>query len=323
MTASTLALGRRLVMIVGTAAISFTQPAVRFRGPDSGLLYDPPTQSIRSINGLIGAAQLANAVVDGVEWGSVAPSGKLALFKKGGNLLALVVQAVPATDVVGQADAPDEVLWAADSQSATLVWTTTKTVQRIAVGTNGTVTSDVKRELSLDGEIRSVGAGAAGTLVVAVAGRGVYVVELQKMTSRLLLPLPECRAILTSTDESALFAIDGERGILYRISFGEEQPTVVSADTDRLAGVTRMANSTNGRGLLLANSETRRIYQLNGGDQAVEELAVLEAPVTLLRPIGRSSLYLLGHRTSGAESVQFYDDLRGDTVFVPLQGGNQ
>jgi len=318
-----MAWGRRLVLAVGTAAICLTQPAVRFRGPDSGFLYDPPTQSIRSITGLIGAAQLADSMVDGVEWGSVAPSGKLALFKKGGNLVALAAQTGPTTVGVSQSDAPDDVLWAADSKSALLIWTASKTVLRIAVGADGRVTSDVKREFSLEGDITSVAAGAAETLVAAVANRGVYVVDLQKMTSRLLLPLTECRALVTSTDESAVFAIDGERGILYRISFAEEQPTVVSADAERLAGVTRMANSSNGRGLLLANSETRKIYQLNAGDQAVADLAVLEARVTLLRPIGRSSLYLLAHRTDGAESVQFYDDLRGDTVFVPFQGGNQ
>lgn len=314
---------RRLILVLGTAAICLPQASVRFRGPESGLLYDPPTQSIRNITGLMGAAQLGDAVIEGVEWATVAPSGKVALYKKGDGLLAFSAQTASAVIAVAQAEAPDDVLWAGDSQSAVLLWPNSKILQRVAIDGAGVVSAEPRKEFGLDGQISAITTGTSDTLVAAIAGRGVYLVDLQKLSSRLLLPLNDCLAIVSSGDNSAVFAIDGVHGVLYRIGLGDEQPTVVSADSERLMGVTRMANASNGRGVLLANSETRKIYQWRAGDQLLTDVAALEAPVTVLRPIGRNSLFLLGHRTTSAESVQFYDDLRGDTIFVPFQGGGQ
>jgi hypothetical protein len=118
--------------------------------------------------------------------------------------------------------------------------------------------------------------------------------------------------------------VDAEHGVLSRIGLnGEEQPAVYAADAQRLTEVSRLAMAPNGRDVLLANSATRRLYVLHAESRELAELAVLDGPASQLTPVGRNSLYLLGHRTTATESVQLYDDMRGDTVFVPFLGGNQ
>lgn len=313
---------RSMVLGLLTASLCSGQ-LVQFRGPDSGLVYDPPTQSIRSIAGLIGAARMGDAVLEGIEWASVAPNGKVALYRKGGRIAALTaagpVQEVPTF----QGEAPEDVFWSAESQSAVLVWTRDRRTQRIEVDASGAITAGAAQAFELDGEITAVAGTSSGPLFAAVAGRGIYAVEARSGVSRLLLPLETCRALAASADGTRIWAIDGARGILFRIGMADEQPAVVATDAERLAGVSRLAMSSNESDLLLANAETRKLYLFDGGNQELTEVAALEAPVTQMRPLGRKTLYLLSHRATATESVQLYDALRGDIFFVPFVGVEQ
>jgi len=313
---------RRLMVSLLSATLCSGQ-LVQFRGPDSGLVYDPPTQSLRRIAGLIGAARMGDAIVQEVEWASIAPNGKTALYRKGGKILALTTAGQVKEAPVPQVADPEEVFWGAGSQTALLVWTRAKLAQKLEIDVAGAITSDGVQTLELDGEITAVTGASDGRIFAAVAGRGVYVVDAGKGTSRMLLPMASCPALSTSGDGSELWAVDGERGVLYRIGMGDEQPAVVTTDPERLTGVSRMAMSSNHIDLLLANPKTRTLYLYGASSRSLTEVAALEAPVTQLRPLGRETLFLLSLRTTKTETVQLYDDARGDVYFVPFVGGEQ
>lgn len=313
---------RRLMLSLLTATLCSGQ-LVQFRGPDSGLVYDPPTQSLRSIAGLIGAARMGDAIVQEVEWASVAPNGRTAFYRKGGKILSLTPAGQVKEAPISQVADPEEVFWGAGSGTALLVWTRAKLTQRLEIDAAGAITSDGVQTLELDGEITAVTGANDGRIFAAVAGRGVYLADARKGTSRMLLPMASCPALSVSGDGRELWAVDGERGVLYRIGMGDEQPAVVTTDPERLTGVSRMAISSNHTDLLLANPQTRTLYLYGASSRSLTEVAALEAPVTQLRPLGRETLFLLSLRATKTETVQLYDDARGDVYFVPFVGGEQ
>lgn len=316
--------GGSLVLALGMAATCQGQSGIQFRGPESGLLYDPPTRSVRGIAGLIGAARVGEAIEKEVDWAAVAPNGKVTLFRRAGVIRVLDAAAgMPAMPLI-TAEAPDAVLWGTESRSVLLVWMNGKSAQRVDLDNSGKASAGALQSFELEGEITAVAGTPNGPLVAAVSGRGVYAINLATRVARLLLTLPNCKALSVTGEGEAAWAVDGEGGVLLRIALnGDEQPTVSVSDPERLRGVTRIAAAPNGQDLLLANSETRRLYLLRAAENSISDAAVLDGPVTILRPMSRNTLYLLGHRNTLSESVQLYDDLRGDTVFVPFLGGEQ
>lgn len=296
---------------------------VQFRGPDGGLVYDPPTQSLRGIAGLIGAARLGDAILENVEWASIAPNGKTALYRKGGQMLALTSAGLMEEVRQAPVEDPEEVLWGKGSQSAVLVWTKAKRTQKIEIDAVGAISSQEPHGLDLDGEITAVAGTVETRMYVAVSGRGVYLVDAQTGGNKMLLPLASCRVLASNAEGTGIWAIDGDRGVLLRIAVDDGQSAVFTTDPERLKGVTRLGVLSNEKELLLANPETRTLYLYTADNRTLAEVSALEAPVTHLSPLGRETLLLLSYRATNAQSIQLYDALRGDIFFVPYLGAEQ
>jgi hypothetical protein len=106
----------RLLAAVLAAVAANAQP---FGGPIEGYTFDRPTSSIRAIVGRPGSARLAEAIVDQVEFASVAPGRPYALAVREQRFLFL--NDLPQENPVDLGDAPsvpDGLVWSGDAKLA-------------------------------------------------------------------------------------------------------------------------------------------------------------------------------------------------------------
>src|SRR5260370_40702316 len=84
--------GIRTIMMFGLLAAgpSAWAQSVTMQGPVSGFIFHNPTQTIRPIMGIPGAAYVGAAVFTGVDFAVVAPNGKPAIFRQDGLLSPLL-----------------------------------------------------------------------------------------------------------------------------------------------------------------------------------------------------------------------------------------
>src|SRR5687768_16217534 len=91
---------------------------IRLSGPITGLVFDQPSQSLRQVVGMPGAALLGQAILSDVDWASVAPSGRVAIVMRQGEVRLFSATADPAEAIIqGAVISPLYSAWAADSST--------------------------------------------------------------------------------------------------------------------------------------------------------------------------------------------------------------
>jgi hypothetical protein len=96
--------------------------SVNWTAPSSGYLHDHANHTIRPISGFVGAAVLGAAVLEGVDWASMAPDQRSALTLRDG--LQVWIPNLASSDAPRRLDLVPEiqqVFWAADSRQMALL----------------------------------------------------------------------------------------------------------------------------------------------------------------------------------------------------------
>jgi hypothetical protein len=303
-------------------ALSCPAQDIRVGGPIAGLVFDGPSQSLRQVVGMPGAALLGGALLPDVDWASAAPSGQAALvvrqgearlFSAGENQGEVLIQ--------GTVNSPLYAAWAADSSAVALYSAVSSSVQWIRLTQQGPIADP---PVPLPWAEATVTAFAAdeksGLLILAVAGRGVYRAGASG-DPVLLLPIADIAALALESGGQTLWISDRATAQLLQISTPQSNsdPLILSTDSERLADVSAMALSSDRKRLYLADRSTRRLYMLDRSSASLSEGVALDAPATLLVPLGRPSVFLLGQRTRMDEPLYILDDSAGPAVFfVPV-----
>jgi WD40 repeat protein len=123
----------RVVLTIGAGVLScfgiLSAQAPTWRVPSSGYIYDASQRSVRSVNGLIGAAVLGPSLIDSVDWLSVAPNGKSAMIERSGSLNWLPDLGAPdRSQSLDRSLNPRQAFWASDSGQAVLLTTSSQLV---------------------------------------------------------------------------------------------------------------------------------------------------------------------------------------------------
>jgi hypothetical protein len=82
-----------------------------------------------------------------------------------------------------------------------------------------------------------------------------------------------------------------------------------------LADLSAMALSSDRKRLYLADRATRRLYVIDRSSASIDEGVALNEPATMLMPLGRPSILLLGQRTRLDEPLYVLDENAGPSVF--------
>lgn len=215
----------RSAALVFAIASAFAQGGIE--GVRSGLLYDPPSASIRFVEGVPGAAFLGRPILERVQAAWISPSGRVALARVEGASVELRNLGAEAVETVGlgvdvrkarwSPAGRYAVVWLADGQLG--VWDAESGMWRMTAHTDG------------EGEIAGAAVTEEGTLLTAwfngettrlTSLREGERQELGHVRGKGAIACGAGIAALVGESEIALFNGEGE---IWRISTGrEDQP---------------------------------------------------------------------------------------------------
>ena len=274
------------------AAHLFAQQPVT--GPGAGMIFDPPTRSVRPILGVSGAAYLGGVVLADVDFASVAPGGSAAVFAREGKLWAISwvrgeERRTLLFNLTEEAQAPSAV-WASDGSAAV-----------VAAGSNRVLL----KVSTLEAEQIAM---EAGREAVAVAPGG----ELLLLTNRAVKPY---RLYTLKPGEMSRFAGDfqgtapvflSRASAVWVSAAGElvqfESANATTATLAPLDGmeVSALAADTSRKSVFVAGARSVRVFNMEQRSFGQEIAA--EMPIDRLLPL-TDSLFLTSARATDQETV--------------------
>lgn len=316
-----------LGIVLGLVLSCFGQE-IHMTGPSIGVVFDQPSRSLRQIAGMPGASRLADALVEDVDWASVSPNGRNALFAQQGVVRLLTVGATEQNAggalIEGVVDSPVLAAWTNDSSSVVLYSQTARSVQRVRLGTQPAVAEPPIELTDVEGTVTHLRvAGDPAVIVFAVAGAGVYRINPAQGIS-LLSSVPDIAALAIDGAGKTLWIADRANAQVLQMTNVADAPEVetVVADPEKLSDLSALALSANGQSLYLADRATRKLYVFDRPSSALSDGLELDTPATAISPLGRPSVFWLGQREKAGEPLYVLDDSAGPAVFfVPAGEG--
>lgn len=316
--------------VLYSVALSCSAQDLRMTGPITGLVFDGPSRSLRLILGMPGAARLDTTLVSDVEWASVAPNGRIAIMVRQGEARLFSRDAMDSapdgTAINGVVESPVLSAWAADSSAVALFSTRVQSLQWVRFDTQGATAESAVALAGVEGAVTALSADAGSRLaVVAVENAGVYRISTRDGVA-LVLPIPDASAIALESGGRTLWVADRGNAQVVEVALDQEwtAATVLLTDAERFADLSVIGLSSDRKSLYLADRFTKRLYLFERSTALLSEPIVLDVPATLLTPLGRSSVLLLGQRGKLDDPLYILDESSGPSIyFVPVLAGDQ
>jgi hypothetical protein len=204
-------------------------------GPVEGFIFDRPTKSLRAVIGSLGSASLGPAVLEGLDYGSVAPRQDYGLAFRDGR--CLVVSGLRAADVAvvelpGQCAVPEGIAWSGDSSVAVLYSRTDNWIQTVKDLPASPQSSTALNASLLGGSLSAVAAGPRGeNIAIATVGETAGVFQIAGGLSFVpLLTLSRPVALAFSDDGAKLYALDGAANQISEVSMADSTSQVWPLD---------------------------------------------------------------------------------------------
>lgn len=314
-----------LLLLIGftLANLGAAQP-VSFSGPVEAFAFDLPTRSLRSVIGVPGSSSFGSAIVERVDFGSVAPGQKYAIALQGAawHIASHLDSARPSLQALtGITARPQGITWSSDGSLAILFSFAGNWLQ-IVSGLPSQPSVGQRIEVSSQGGVLSaVASDAAGKqIAVAITGRnaGVYLLQAATHAFVPLVELSNPIALTFSSDSADLLVIDSATRQLSVINVASRSSQEVSLEGLAHPFAVRAAPAT---------ASSKVIYVASRGDQILREYDLLTqhtiADVSLnftptgLEEFGRNS-FLVASRARAIDPLWLFVDQPGPAVyFVP------
>jgi hypothetical protein len=313
------------LVLIGLACTDLiAAQTVSFSGPVEAFAFDLPTRSVRAVMGVPGSSSFGPAIVEDLDFGSVAPQQNYAVVLRGlqWQLAANLDSSHPSSQLLsGITSRPQGIAWSGDGSLAILYSPAGNWIQTIgglpkqpAVGPRTDVSS-------LGGVLAAVASDSAGKhIAVAIAGQrsGVFLFEAATQAFVPVLALSKPIALAFSSDGTDLLAIDASTRQLSVVNL-----TSLSSQTVSLDGLAEPFAV----GSAPATSSSRLVYIASRSDQILREYDLsTQQTITDLRlnfvptgfqEFGRNS-FLVASRALAAEPLWLFVDAPQPAVyFVP------
>ena len=319
----------RLSLALSAAALSCFAQGVQVGGPVTGLVYDTPSKSLRQIVGMPGAARLGPPLLP-VDWATVAPDGRTALVLVQGEVRLIsskdIGQDTAGTPVLGVLDAPQLSSWAEDSSSLILYSAANRSLQWVRLNAPSAEADPAVPVTGFDGDVTALAADkASGVTVISAIGTGVHMIG-PSGSAILLLPAADASAIALEPGGKTLWVSDRASAQLLQVTKLGISPEVqvLSSDPEKMADISALGLSFDKQRLYLASRSTQLLYQFDRSAALLSEGIALDATASLLLPLGRPSLRLLGLRDKLGQPLYLLDERSGPGLFfVPAGEGEQ
>ena len=298
-------------------------PAQSLSGPSEGFTFDAPTQSLRAVNGFPGSATFGPALLNDVEYGSVAPTKNYAIaFQDGRCLIVSGLGSGHASTVVipGVFGKPEGTLWSSESSIATLYSHSGNWIQTVT-GLPKAPRANPHLDLSvLGGSLTAVASDADGKqIAIAMSGPtgGVYLntptsdfIPLSKMARPIALAFTE--------DGAGLYALDGAALKLAAITLSDWNSRLLPLTGLRDPFAIRVGHDTANRPLVFVASRRDRLLGVyNPESQKILATIRLGFQPTGLQVFGLTSFVIASRVKSGDPLWLFSTAPRPAVYFVP------
>lgn len=301
---------------------------LRMTGPITGLVFDGPSRSLRLMLGMPGAARLDTTLLSDVEWASVAPNGRMAIIARHGETRLFskdeMDSAPEGTALIGAMESPGLSAWAADSSAVAVFSAQTQSLQWIRLEAQSATAEPALALSGVEGTVTALAVDPGSRLaVVAVQNTGVYRISSSGGVA-LVVPIPDASALAMEPGGRTLWIADRTQAQVLEVAL--DQPgspaNALLTGAERFADLSVLGLSSDKKTLYLADRPTRRLYLYERSTAALSEPIALDAPATLLAPLGRSTVLLLGQRAKLEEPLYILDVSSGPALyFVPVLGG--
>jgi hypothetical protein len=308
----------------GMAALASGQTP-GWNGPTSGLLFDPPTKSLRRVSGFLGAAQLSKPVLEDLAWASVAPNGQRALVKATSGEVAWL-------EGLERSEFSSSPMPISGSSPLLARWNSNSSAIRVFSAECScfvTLARDPAGMPSQAGEPQFFDLSAGGvqdfywrdSQTVVATEKGLFELNTGEQ-SRPLLPSGSDVSYLLDASGKA-WGVRGTSGEILEVVLrknGTAELKLVATEPDYFTDLAAIASMPGA--ILAADRKTRAIYRIDLASGLTTKVCDLEAAPSRLTPLGDGPSWLLGDRSLIGEPIFVLDGASTPrVVFVP--GGDQ
>jgi hypothetical protein len=296
---------RALLSFLSSLSITFVAFAQqgRITGPVSAWFYDEPTQSVRSMIGVPGASYFGAVLAGNLERAAVAPNGRAAAGLRDGSVV-LMNLADSSESLIARGsveffvwnDSSTAAAWIADGR---IVVFRAEDQSLVDLGEAPGAPS----ALALDAEARNV---------YAAGESGIYRLRSGEPAS-LAASIPKVTSLALSRDGASLFAVDRAARQVLEIGALDGGASLFSRDA---ADPSAVALTPDGKGVLITDSESRRILLIRRDTGNLAASVDLSFTPTRLKPIG-AGIYVLNHRGKQDPLEILHIDSALASYFVP------
>ena len=262
-----------LLALISLSALLVSAQQSRIAGPVSGYLFDGSAHGLRPILGIPGASLIGDPIRFGFDLASasVAPRQDSTFVAAGDgtfHLFRIDGGAVSEVTVAGLSAVPDRVVFSPAGTAAALY-----TGGSVAIVTGLPASPSITGTLDVSalGTPDSLALSDDGAILLAAAGTSVELYgnfnDFGKLTD---VAGPAMVAFAPGGHDAAIGDLAGAGIVLYHDLTGSGDSSILAAPDDTLTGSTGLTFSTDGKGLLLANSPAQSViaFDLAAGNRS-------------------------------------------------------
>lgn len=289
-------------------------------GPVQAFTYDAPTRSIRPVNGFPGAASFGPALMDNIDFASIAPEQTYGILLKGGAYAVVsgLASKTNLTPLSGISANPEAVAWSQNGSVAVLYSRSQSWIQSIS-GFPANPAAAPQVDASSLGNLASVAIDSTGSnIVVGVQGNNAGLYQVKGTQFSLLASTPNPISLSFSSDGKTVYALDGTTGDV--VAAGISAPAV---QTIALAGITNpvaiqaLTDSQNRQVLYIAGGTDRLLRVLDIATQQTLSETALPFEPTTIGQLASTSFVLAPRTLSTAPLWLFANNPQPGAYFVP------
>jgi WD40 repeat protein len=291
-------------------------------GPVEALTFDAPTRSLHAVFGIPGAASYGPALLDNLDFASVAPRQKYGIVFEGGKCLlvsGLDSQRISTKIIAGVTTFPQAIVWSGDGSSAILYSRTGAWFQTIK-GFPGAPLAGVRVDVSsLGGLFTTVAVDTSGQqIALAVSGDNGGVYQAPDGQFIRLASMAKPVSLSFSADGQTLYALDAGALHVIAVSLGGNgfQTLSLPGITNPIA-IQSLADSQNRQVLYVAGGADRMLRILDVASQQIVADIALSFEPTGVDPFGNGS-FVLAFRSQSANPLWLFSSTPQPVAyFVP------
>lgn len=289
-------------------------------GPVEAFTYDAPTRSIRAVIGFPGAASFGPALIDNVDFASIAPLQTYGIVVEGDAYLSVsgLNSKISSTRLSGVAANPEAVVWSQNESVAILYSRSHGWFQTIS-GFPSAPAVGPQIDVSSIGDLASIGVDAGGNNIIAgVTGNnsGLYQASGNQFTS--LISMSNPISLSFSSDGKTVYALDAATDEIAAVSLGGQGfQTFPLTGMNNPVAIQALEDSQGRQVLYIAGGTDRllRVFDITT-QQTLSETALPFQPTTIGQ-LGSTS-FVLAPRTESINPLWlFANNPQPGAYFVP------